>query len=128
MECPKCQGDLQSKTFSTLRYHRCEDCGGIMMTPDMVRKAKQTIRAYDIMDVGSPGTGRRMNRLTDIGCPFCEDRPVMNKMPDPEQTHIVLEQCPKCERLFFDAGEFTDKHRETLWDKVLDRLAGQRSL
>lgn len=127
MECPKCQGDLQSKTFSTLRYHRCEDCGGIMMTPDMVRKAKQTIRAYDIMDVGSPGMGRRLNKITDIVCPFCEDGPVMNRMPDPQQTHIWVEQCPSCERLFFDAGEFTDKHKETFWDKVLDHLARQRS-
>jgi len=126
MHCPKCQGDLQAKTFSTLRYHRCTDCGGIMMSPDMVRKAKQTIRAYDIIDVGSARTGRRLNKLADIQCPFCDDQPVMERMQDPEQTHIELEQCPRCEHLFFDAGEFTDKHQETLWDKVLDMVARQR--
>jgi len=127
MQCPKCQGNLQSKTFSTLRYHRCDDCGGIMMTPDMVRKAKRTIRAYDIIDVGSSGTGRRFNKHADVRCPFCEDQPAMNRMQDPEQTHIQLEQCPQCAQLFFDAGEFTDKHRETLWDKVLDMVAGKRA-
>lgn len=127
MECPKCHGDLQAKTFASLKYHRCDECGGIMMTPTMVRKAKQTIRAYDIMDVGSPRKGRRLNRLEDIQCPFCADGPVMDKVQDPEQVHIQLEQCPKCERLFFDAGEFKDKHKETVWDNVLDMLARRRS-
>lgn len=126
MECPKCQGDLQAKTFSTLQYHRCDGCGGIMMTPTMVRKAKQTIRAYDIMDVGSPRKGKKLNQMEDIQCPFCADGPTMSKVQDPDQVHIELEQCPRCERLFFDAGEFKDKHKETLWDSVLDMLARRR--
>lgn len=126
MLCPKCQGELQAKTFSTLQYHRCDDCGGIMMTPEMVQKAKHTIRAYDIMDVGSARKGRKLNRVADIDCPFCDDHPAMNKIQDPQQSHIWLEQCGTCERLFFDAGEFTDLHRETLWDKVLDMLGNPR--
>ena len=127
MQCPKCQGELQAKTFASLRYHCCNVCDGIMMTPAMVRKAKQTIRAYEIMDVGSSRKGKQLNKVTNVRCPFCPDQPAMNKVQDPEQTHILLEQCPKCERLFFDAGEFADKHRETLWDKVLDLLAKRRT-
>lgn len=126
MECPKCQGDLQAKTFASLKYHRCGDCGGIMMEHDMVRRAKKTLKAYEIMDVGSPRKGRQLNTVGDIACPFCQDQPAMNKIRDPDQSHIWLEQCPQCERLFFDAGEFTDLHRETFWDKVLGLLAKPR--
>lgn len=126
MQCPKCQGTLEDKAYTTIRYHRCEQCGGIMMTPDMVRRAKQTIRSYEILDLGSSRRGRKLNAVGDIDCPFCDDAPRMAKIHDPEQYHIWLEQCPKCERLFFDAGEFTDKHRETLWDNVLGLLAVPR--
>ncbi len=71
----------------------------------------------------APSRGRELNLLGDIDCPFHDDPIQMIKIQDADQTHIWLEQCPKCERLFFDAGEFTDKHRETLWDKVLGLLA-----
>ena len=127
MACPKCQGELDAKHFSTIQYHRCRDCGGIMMTPDMVRHAKHTIRAYEIMDVGSPRTGAKLNQMSEIQCPFCDGAPAMNAIQDAEQRHIWLEQCPQCERMFFDAGEFTDKHRETLWDKVLDLITPARN-
>lgn len=126
MQCPKCEGTLEAKRFTTIRYHRCDGCGGIMMTPEMVRRAQHTIRAYDIIDVGSRRRGRALNAVGDIECPFCDGSPRMTKVQDPEQIHIWLEQCPRCERLFFDAGEFTDKHRETLWDKVLDLIAMPR--
>jgi Zn-finger nucleic acid-binding protein len=126
MECPKCQGDLEEKTFTTIRYHRCDQCGGVMMTPDMVRRAKQTIRSYEIIDVGSARRGRKFNRVEEIDCPFHEPPVRMNKIRDAEQTHIWLEQCPTCERLFFDAGEFTDKHRETMWDNVLELISMPR--
>ena len=126
MECPKCQGALEEKRFTTIRYHRCDECRGIMMTPEMVRRAKQTIRSYQIIDVGPASRGRELNLLGDIDCPFHDDPIQMTKIQDTDQTHIWLEQCPKCERLFFDAGEFTDKHRETLWDKVLGLLSMPR--
>ncbi len=32
----------------------------------------------------------------------------MNRLVDPEQTHIWFEQCGSCRGSFFDAGELTD--------------------
>ena len=32
----------------------------------------------------------------------------MNRLVDPEQTHIWFEQCDSCRGSFFDAGELTD--------------------
>jgi Zn-finger nucleic acid-binding protein len=32
----------------------------------------------------------------------------MNRLVDPEQTHIWFEQCDDCHGSYFDAGELTD--------------------
>tara|TARA_R110002072_G_scaffold27353_2_gene88950 strand:+ start:304 stop:555 length:252 start_codon:yes stop_codon:yes gene_type:complete len=78
------------------------------------------------IDVGHPSLGRRYNPIDNIDCPDCHTR--MSKVTDPVQTHIRLESCPQCHKLFLDAGEFTDIKFKTLLDKVRDLFAGERDV
>jgi len=50
----------------------------------------------------------------------------MTPISVPDQPHIWLEQCPACEGVFFDAGEFTDLRYHTVADWARDFLKGPR--
>ena len=50
----------------------------------------------------------------------------MEKVSDAKQTHIWLEVCPRCDRVFLDAGEFSDLKYETLSDRIKGLLQWRR--
>jgi len=50
----------------------------------------------------------------------------MDKVVDPKQTHIWMESCPSCYRVFLDAGEFSDLKYETFSDRIKNLLKGRR--
>ncbi|MEL7187877.1 MAG: zf-TFIIB domain-containing protein, partial [Pseudomonadota bacterium] len=50
--------------------------------------------------------GKQQNAIENYRCPRCAG--AMNKLVDPEQTHVWFEQCDSCSGSFFDAGELTD--------------------
>jgi Zn-finger nucleic acid-binding protein len=52
--------------------------------------------------VGAASLGRKYDKIDDINCPICNV--AMDKIEDPVQTHIWMEACPSCERVFLDAG------------------------
>ena len=65
-----------------------------------------------------------MNKLDNVNCPECGTQ--MDKVADERQTHIWFEQCPNCEGMFFDAGEFSDLKYDTFMDRVRGLLRGKR--
>ena len=58
------------------------------------------------LDIGDVTTGKQQNQIEHYRCPRCAGP--MNRLVDPEQTHIWFEQCGSCRGTFFDAGELTD--------------------
>ncbi len=50
----------------------------------------------------------------------------MDKTSDPEQTHSWMETCPQCNKIFLDAGEFTDLKYNTFLDRIRSWRKGQR--
>ena len=68
--------------------------------------------------------GREYDKIDDIECPVCHV--AMEKITDPVQTHIWMEMCPSCDRVFLDAGEFSDLKYETFMDKVKGMLRRKR--
>jgi len=77
------------------------------------------------LDIGHPKVGREYDKIDDIDCPDCGVR--MDKIVDPVQTHIWMEQCSSCNKIFLDAGEFSDLKYETLMDKVKGLFRGKRT-
>ncbi len=135
MQCPKCPGTLEEKTYRKITARRCSDCGGLWCKPDVVSNMKKEWMSEAVLDSGDPklqpgdalasllGTS---TRLDEIECP--EDKTLMEKVADEKQTHIWYESCPQCDGMFFDAGEFTDLKFDTLMDRVRDLFKGQRPI
>jgi Zn-finger nucleic acid-binding protein len=125
MECPKCPGTLETKTYGRkITLQRCSDCGGLWCKPEVLLEMKREWMSEAVLDAGDPRRGRELNKLDDIHCPSCDV--LMDKTSDSRQTHIWYESCPQCGNLFFDAGEFTDLKYDTLMDRLRDVVRGKR--
>ena len=124
MKCPKCDGKLERKTQDNITLDRCSSCYGLLITPEMLNEMLITRSAEKIMDIGSPILGKKYDEIDDIECPVCARK--MDKIVDPLQPHIWMEECPKCLRLFLDAGEFSDLKDESFADKFKPLLKGRR--
>ena len=125
MQCPKCPGTLEEKTYGRkITVRRCSDCGGLWCKPDVLLEMKKVWRSEAVLDSGDPKVGEALDQLDDIKCP--EDGTLMEKVADEKQIHIWYESCPTCDGMFFDAGEFTDLKYDTLMDRVRGFIKGRR--
>ncbi len=124
MECPKCQREMLRRTFNRVTVDRCTGCFGLFCEPAAIEDGKEVWLAEAVVDIGYPGTGARYDTIDDIDCPECEVK--MDKISDPEQTHIWMETCPQCNKIFLDAGEFTDLKYNTVLDRIRGWRKGQR--
>jgi len=125
MECPKCPGTLQEKTYGRkIKIHRCSACGGLWCKPDTLLEMKREWMSEAVLDSGDPRLGQQLNRLDDINCPECGVK--MDKTFDDKQVHIWYETCSACDGLFLDAGEFSDLKYDTFMDRLRDLVRGRR--
>lgn len=125
MNCPKCPGTLEPKTYGRkITVHRCSDCGGLFCKPDVLLEMKKEWMADAVLDSGDPRMGKALDKVTDINCPNCNVP--MDKTADERQTHIWFETCPQCSGVFLDAGEFTDLKYDTFMDRIRDLVRGRR--
>ncbi|HEX7038240.1 MAG TPA: zf-TFIIB domain-containing protein [Pseudomonadales bacterium] len=125
MNCPKCPGTLEPKTYGRkITVHRCSDCGGLFCKPDVLLEMKKEWMADAVLDSGDPRMGKALDKVGDINCPNCNVP--MEKTADERQTHIWFETCPQCKGVFLDAGEFTDLKYDTFMDRIRDLVRGRR--
>ncbi|MCX2982314.1 hypothetical protein EYC98_15735 [Halieaceae bacterium IMCC14734] len=125
VSCPKCGESFETRSIAGgSELQRCSHCLGLFVAPEVLWQMRQQWMTEAFIDVGHPSLGRHYNPIDDIECPDCHI--TMSRITDPVQTHICLESCPQCDKLFLDAGEFTDLKFETLTDKVKDLFARQR--
>jgi Zn-finger nucleic acid-binding protein len=125
MNCAKCQGVLEPQSFGDeIVIHRCNECSGLFLKPDMLMAMKQARMSEAVLDTGDPKVGRVLDRLDDVACPECGT--TMCKRTDERQAHIWYESCPNCDGLWLDAGEFTDLKFETLMDRLRTMIKGRR--
>ena len=109
MQCPKCHGELEPKEHEHIKLDRCNRCYGIFVEAHMLNETFAGWMAESFLNVGAPSLGKKYD-----------------KIEDPVQTHIWMESCPKCDRVFLDAGELTDLKYETFSDKFKGLLKGRR--
>ena len=124
MQCPKCKGELETKEHQHIRVERCNRCYGMLLEPHMLNETFAEWMAETFLDVGAISLGKKYDKIDDIACPICNV--AMDKIEDPVQTHIWMESCPSCNRVFLDAGELTDLKHETFSDKFKSLLKGKR--
>jgi len=125
MICPKCDGDMETKEHGDGNsMQRCTKCYGLFMEDYVLARMRDEFMVETFLDIGSATLGKKFDKIDDIQCPLCKVQ--MDKIVDPEQTHIWMESCPGCDRIFLDAGEFTDLKYNTLSDKFKALLKGKR--
>jgi PAT family beta-lactamase induction signal transducer AmpG len=105
MRCPKCRSDMEQLDVEGTEIDRCLSCHGLWFDAGEIEKLrdKKIAAAIDITD---GGRGKEHNTIDRYRCPRCGG--AMNRLVDPQQTHIWYEQCGSCHGSYFDAGEFTD--------------------
>jgi Zn-finger nucleic acid-binding protein len=125
MECPKCGAEMETKLYGPkISLERCTECYGLLVEPDVLQEMRKEWMVEAFLDIGHPSVGREYDKIDDIECPICHV--TMEKITDPVQTHIWLEVCPSCDRIFLDAGEFSDLKYETFMDRVKGLLRRKR--
>ncbi len=123
MQCPKCQGSLETVVYSNIEVDRCTNCHGIWFDT-LEAQTLKNIDGSESIDVGNPAKGSDFNAVGDINCPKCATK--MTKMVELKQTHIWYEKCPVCYGIWFDAGEFKDFKEEGVLDIFKDIFSGIR--
>ena len=127
MDCPKCAPELETKTLGDdIKLERCRTCFGLLAKGFMLEKMGTEFMAETFLDIGSASIGKKFDKVEDIQCTHCKVDMDMDKIVDPHQTHIWMECCPSCNRIFLDAGEFSDLKYETFSDKIKGLLKGRR--
>lgn len=125
MDCPKCGGELISKSHGeNISLERCRVCYGLLVETHVLDKMREEWMAETFLDTGPASIGKKFDKVEDIDCPHCSVK--MDKVVDPKQTHIWMESCPSCYRVFLDAGEFSDLKYETFSDRIKNLLKGRR--
>ena len=105
MRCPKCRTDMEQIMIDDTEIDRCLTCHGLWFDDGELSKLR-TREAAAVLDIGDVKTGKTQNEIEHYRCPRCAGP--MNRLVDPQQTHIWFEQCDSCGGSFFDAGELTD--------------------
>jgi Zn-finger nucleic acid-binding protein len=105
MRCPKCRSDMEQIMIDDTEIDRCSTCHGLWFDDGELEKMRNK-EAASILDIGDVKTGKKQNEIEHYRCPRCAG--AMNRLVDPEQTHIWFEQCESCHGSFFDAGELKD--------------------
>jgi PAT family beta-lactamase induction signal transducer AmpG len=105
MRCPKCRSDMEQIMIDGTEIDRCSSCRGLWFDAGELSKFRNK-EAAAVLDIGDVATGKKQNEIENYRCPRCAGP--MNRLVDPEQTHIWFERCGSCHGSFFDAGELTD--------------------
>lgn len=122
MDCPKCEGSLENKTYGRkITVARCNGCAGLFCKPEVLAEMKEEWMS-EVLDKGDSSVGKSLDSVREISCPECAL--AMTAKEDPKQTHIWYEECPQCNGIFFDAGEFTDWKYDTFMDRIRGLIKG----
>lgn len=119
MNCPKCQAEFESVSYSGIEVERCSNCKGLWF--ELLEKEDLTrIKGSESIDIGDEQVGRRYRDMQKINCPQC-NRPML-PMVDKDQFHIKYESCMDCFGTFFDAGEFRDLKEHSVLQRFTQML------
>ena len=113
MRCPKCRADMVQIAIDGVEVDRCSTCHGLWFDEGELSQMRSK-EAAAVLDTGDVATGKQQNKIEHYRCPRCAGP--MNRLVDPQQTHIWFEQCGTCRGSFFDAGELTDLANVTASD------------
>jgi len=129
MKCPACKNPLREKDAGGITLDVCYGgCGGIWFDARELEgvNARAATTLHTIWQVPSPNAKLNEPRM----CPRCPEQLLDCKwFSDLKQ--VEIDQCPKCNGIWLDAGEFTRIYEELkgarvsspLWLAAMDVIA-----
>jgi uncharacterized protein len=116
MKCPACKEPLREKGAGGMTLDICYGgCGGIWFDATELQRldARAAATLHTVWQV-PPGT----LRLTDSRiCPRCPDQ-VLERKWFSDLKKVEIDQCPRCNGIWLDAGEFSRIYEEIKGAKV----------
>ena len=102
MKCPKCDIEMQPKSYDELTIDRCFSCGGIFLDKGQLDTIDNQNLATLVDVVGASEKAELMDRLAGR-CHRCDQE--MTRLTGAND--VVFDWCDKCEGIFFDRGELS---------------------
>lgn len=103
MQCPKCDGDMETVHNEEVRIDRCNRCHGLYFD-QLTRADLGYVEGEVAVDTGDEDMGAEYNEMVYVECPKC-DR-IMDQRLVEDPVRIRFEICTSCHATFLDAGEF----------------------
>ena len=105
MQCPKCDGDMQTVHDAEVRIDRCLNCHGLYFD-QLTQDDLEFVEGQVNIDTGDEETGAEYDEMVYVECPRC-DR-IMDQRLIEDPVRIRFETCTSCYSTFLDAGEFRE--------------------
>lgn len=106
MQCPKCDGDMETVSeegFEAIRIDRCRDCHGLYFD-QLTRQDLPRVEVLTELDTGDEEMGAEYNKMVYVECPKC-DKIMDQRVAEGGEVRIRFELCVSCHSTFLDAGE-----------------------
>jgi|ERR1043166_1715427 Zn-finger nucleic acid-binding protein len=116
MKCPSCKSPLLEKNAGGMTLDICYGgCGGIWF--DAAELERVTARAAATLHTIWQSPIGRLNRAGPPLCPRCPGQVLQRKWFS-EMKSVEIDQCPGCDGIWLDAGEFSRIYEEIKGPKV----------
>jgi Zn-finger nucleic acid-binding protein len=105
--CPACGRALSTKTVGELDVDVCAGgCGGIWFDNFELQKVDESSERLgdELLDV-PVDPSLQVDRTQRYRCPKCPDPPVMMRHFESVERKVTVDQCPRCNGTWLDAGE-----------------------
>jgi uncharacterized protein len=123
MNCPKCDGKLEPKTFKKVRIEECSKCGGLWFDQDELKRAKDSTDedlAWLDFDIFEEKQNKYSKSESHRICP--KDSTKLNKLTY-AHSNVSIDTCPHCHGIFLDKDEF-ENIIKFLENEVVENTSG----
>jgi len=106
MKCPKCSGNLESKSFKKVFIHECSSCHGMWFDKDELKQAKDSadedLRWLDF-EIFEEKDNKFSRKESNRVCP--KDETKLDSLTYSDSS-IVIDACSVCNGVWLDSNEF----------------------
>lgn len=100
--CSKCGGEIRACVCLGVELESCQNCGGFFLDSKLIQKIP-VLAQSDAIDLGKRSDQAVFDKAVMV-CPKCQRH--MAKKAYRRGKAIVLDVCPSCQGVWFDAGEY----------------------
>jgi uncharacterized protein len=100
MKCPKCQHEMEKKSFEGIEVDRCFGCGGLFLDKGELQDIDNRKLAA-LIDITVKGQKAEVMDKQPAHCHRCDHPMIALKGAG----DITFDWCDQCEGMFFDRGE-----------------------